>query len=299
MRAASVSANGPPPPRFRALVRSLAISTRANDTLAWHVVPLKYLRGKISLFHRQADRGSFASTWRISMIEQTSRATSRCHAGRRRTDNPKYRRVVVPRGHIAIRRQFILKSRAIGQGLVDLGQAVATLRAVKDSRGETIPRRFSRPRRRGKPKAVENGRRQFYGLAYRSRTGTLFPPALFSLSLRFAPNAPRAHDAIHSLSLPLTPHSRLRSAPLSRHALLSDPIAKLYLYPSRRVYLPRSYERLIRRLCNDSRLSAPCRFAVHGYFMPVTLYYEKEAAGESPERNYNRRNYDRLLKDSS
>lgn len=32
---------------------------------------------------------------------------------KRQTDNPKYRRIV-PRGHIAIRRQFILKSRGIG-----------------------------------------------------------------------------------------------------------------------------------------------------------------------------------------
>lgn len=124
---------------------------------------------------------------------------------------------------------------AAGIGPVDLGQAVATLRAVKDSgRRERRSRRFSRPRR-GKPKAVENGRRQFYGLAYRSRTGTLFPPALFSLSLPRpfyqAPNA--LHDAIHSLSdstfLPFCA-SHTRSAPLRMLSRL-DHIVKLYLYP--------------------------------------------------------------------
>lgn len=47
---------------------------------------------------------------------------------RRQTDNPKYRRAVLPREHAAIGRQFVLKSRAIGIGIgpVDLGQAVAT-----------------------------------------------------------------------------------------------------------------------------------------------------------------------------
>lgn len=121
----------------------------------------------------------------------------------------------------------------------------------------------SRPRR-GKPKAVENGRRQFYGLAYRLRTGTLFPPALFSLSPspllpllgRFPKHRTLSSPMPSILSLlartlarpspshHICPGAYALRTPASRHAR-TDPIAKLYLYPFHRVYSSRPYKRLM------------------------------------------------------
>lgn len=100
---------------LRSCGNARAISERG---IAAHVVLLEYLRGKISLFDIDSQIGALprvARTWRVSMIEQTSRDVAVSYRRRRRrTDNPKYRRAV-PRGHIAIRRQFILKSRTIGR----------------------------------------------------------------------------------------------------------------------------------------------------------------------------------------
>lgn len=67
---------------------------------------------------------------------------------------------------------------------MNLEQAVTTLGIVKYSRRIGDAEGFEPTRK--KPKAFQSDkrwRRQFYGLAYRWRTGTLFPPALFSLSL--------------------------------------------------------------------------------------------------------------------
>lgn len=71
---------------------------------------------------------------------------------KRRTDNPKYRRIV-PRGRVAIRRQFILKSRGIGRDWSGESGAAssAAFGVVKYSRrGAVIPKVFQPIRGGGK-----------------------------------------------------------------------------------------------------------------------------------------------------
>lgn len=156
-----------------------------------------------------ANRPSLPS--RISMIDQTLRdiATS-CRRRRRRTDNSKYRRAVLPRGHVVIRRQFILKSRAIRSGLVRWiwGRQSLHWRIVK---GRGDPEGF-RPRWREAEGSWE-WPRQFYGLAYRLRTGAHFFLRLsfltFPPSLIFPSSPP---SILSQVVLPFAPHSLLHPA---------------------------------------------------------------------------------------
>lgn len=133
---------------------------------------------------------------------------------RRRADNPKYRRIV-PRGRVAIRRQFILKSRGIGRDWSGESGAATFVKYSRGGGAVLIPKVFqpapgkSRRRRRGKAER----RRRFYGSAYRPRTGALFPPPRLSSFLPLCRASSHAFRVIRS-----PPHY---SSPLPLHAWIN------------------------------------------------------------------------------
>lgn len=101
---------------------------------------------------------------------------------RRRADNPKYRRIV-PRGRVAIRRQFILKSRGIGRDWSGESGAATFVKYSRGGGGGFDPEGFSTCAGE-KPKAASRKGREkttvlWVGLSPANRRAFSSSPPLF------------------------------------------------------------------------------------------------------------------------